>query len=277
MKAYYNEQLVEESQISIAIADRAFCYGDGLFETIIGYNGAPQFLKEHLHRLKRGMEAFQFSGWNTRLKAERIQDQITQLCRLNHATRGKARVRIQVWRKAGGLYTPQSTGFHLLITAHPAQSSTQLNALKAAFSQTVRLQYSNTSAYKTMSALPYVLAGLEKKQRNLDELILLSTKEHISECIASNIFWVKNGVIYTPSLRSGCIAGIRREFLVKYFRKAGRIVRRTLAKKATLLNADSIFNCNVAGIHFITQVDKRHFPPSVEIKQLLNGLIEDME
>ena len=65
-----------------------------------------------------------------------------------------------------------------------------------------------------MSALPYVMAGIEKQNRGLDDLIILSTKDHVSECIASNIFWLRKGTIYTPSLRSGCIEGIRRAQLI---------------------------------------------------------------
>lgn len=272
MKAFFNNQIVAENKVCIPISDRAFCYGDGLFETLITENGISSFFTAHLSRLKKGMEAFQFQGWSTRLREQQIEKQIQELCRLNKAE-NIARVRIQVWRKTGGLYTPSSTDFNLLITAHPAQKSKQLQALNAGFAQTVRIQHGNTAAYKTMSALPYVMAGLEKKERELDELILLNTKEHVTECVASNIFWVKNGVIYTPSLRSGCVAGIRREFLVKDFRKKGHIVRRTLAKKTRLLNADFIFNCNVASIQHIAFIDERSFPLTTEAKALLKPYI----
>lgn len=269
MKAYFNDQLIAVDQITIPITDRAFCYGDGLFETLICQDGKSMFFEQHMMRLKKGMEAFQFAGWSRRLQESLIADRIEELCQLNGDEHKLMRVRIQVWRAEGGLYTPKLTKFNLLITAQPTKMGQQLKPLKVGFAQTVRIQYSNTSGYKTMSALPYVMAGLEKKERKLDDLILLSTRDHIAECVASNIFWLKNGVVYTPSLRAGCVAGIRREYLVKSLRKAGRIVRRTLAKKPTLLNADAIFNCNVAGIHLIAQIEKRTFFADEETQELL--------
>jgi len=67
------------------------------------------------------------------------------------------------------------------------------------------------SAFKTLNALPYVLAGNYRKQLGVDEVILLDTHGHLAECVASNLFWLKDGMLYTPSLNTGCIGGIIRQ------------------------------------------------------------------
>ena len=271
MKAYFNLTLVDEAAVYLPITDRGFAYGDGLFETIMIQRGKIQHLGQHLNRLKKGMEALNISGWS-QLREEAVQKMLMHLCEQN-SIHANGRARIHLWRKSGGLYTPTQQAYQVLITAQPTVQNPSFKQLKVSFSKTVRILHSSTSAYKTMSALPYVMAGMEKKDRDLDDLILLSTKDHISECIASNIFWIKKGIIYTPSLRSGCIDGIRRGQLIHGLRKKGHIVRRTLAKKSNLLQADGIFNCNVAGIQLIRQLDDQQFTDTEHLIELLSPFV----
>ncbi len=74
-----------------------------------------------------------------------------------------ARIKIAVWRAEGGLYTPQNRAFEMLISVSDHKIQTELNSIEVDFCQQVRNNYSAFSAFKTLSSLPYAMAGLERK------------------------------------------------------------------------------------------------------------------
>ncbi|MFT5915138.1 MAG: branched-chain amino acid aminotransferase/4-amino-4-deoxychorismate lyase [Flammeovirgaceae bacterium] len=264
-------EFIEEDNFTVSYKNRAFQYGDGMFETIIVKGNEIQHLNLHLNRLKNGLSVLGFEGLE-KVDGSKIEKAIVELLERNQINEN-ARVKIAVWRAEGGLYTPQNQGFEMLISVSKHQTQTELKYIDVDFCQQVRNNYSAFSAYKTLSSLPYTMAGLERKTRNLDDIILLDSNGNISECLASSIFWERDGIFYTPSLKSGCIAGIRREIITKFLRKNSFIVRRKLAKKAELLKANFVFNANVASIQLIGQIGKVEIPENLEMKQLLQELL----
>jgi 4-amino-4-deoxychorismate lyase len=269
----YNFALLPPEQLPIILNDRAFTYGDGLFETIIYNSGQIRFWPSHFRRLRSGMEALGLllpEGFTMIA----LEEQMQQLLQANQLTR-TARLRLQVWRKPGGWYTPASGEINYLITAQEC-SPPQLSAKQQVFFyEEVRLHASAISAYKTCNALPYVLAGIAKSRANADDMILLDMAGHLSECIASNLFWWKQDIFYTPSLQAGCVAGVMRERLIQYMQEEGRGVREGLFGKGALWDADGVFCCNVAGIQWIKQVGNHHFPERNrrEITEILQQLV----
>lgn len=264
-------QFIEGTDFSVSYKNRAFQYGDGLFETIFVKNSKIQYLKLHLKRLSNGLSTLGFIGFE-KIEFGWIEKTIFDLLNRNKISES-ARVKISVWRAEGGLYTPQNQGFELLISVSEHQIQTKPNYIETDFCQTVKNNYSAFSAYKTLSSMPYTMAGLERKSRDLDDVILLSNSGYISECLASNIFWKRNGIFYTPSVKSGCVAGIRREIITKFLRKEGFFVRRKLAKKSELLKADYAFNANVASIQIISKIGKMNFPKDFEMESLVEKMI----
>ncbi len=269
----YNFALLPPEQLPTILNDRAFAYGDGLFETIIYDSGQIRFWPSHFRRLRAGMEALGLlppEGFTVIA----LEEQMQQLLQANQLT-GTARLRLQAWRKPGGWYTPASGEMNYLITAQEC-SPPQLSAKhQVFFYEDVRLPASAISAYKTCNALPYVLAGIAKSRANADDMILLDMGGHLSECIASNLFWWKEAIFYTPSLRAGCVAGVMREQLIQCIQEGGRVVREGLFGKEALWDADSVFCCNVAGIQWIQRVENHHFPDRnrEQIAEILQHLV----
>jgi branched-chain amino acid aminotransferase len=66
------------------------------------------------------------------------------------------------------------------------------------------------SNYKTKNGLLYVMSAIAAREKNLDDLLLSNEKGGILESSNSNLFVVSNGVLYTPSLDEGCLAGTMR-------------------------------------------------------------------
>jgi branched-chain amino acid aminotransferase len=97
-------------------------------------------------------------------------------------------------------------------------------------------------------------AAHERQQRGLDEIILCDAAGHVAEAGAAAIFWLKDGVLFTPSLASGCVAGVRRAQVLRAARAAGIECREGLFPKEALRAADGAFTANVAAIRMVAQV-----------------------
>ncbi|WP_332368238.1 aminotransferase class IV [Spirosoma telluris] len=210
----YNSDILSENEFCLSANDRAFQYGDGLFETIRYENGQVWYWPDHFARLTAGMAALQINqpdGFN----AETVYQRIQHLLSANTLTNQTARIKIQVWRQSGGLYTPSTNKAHVLISARAGQGFSLTEKSRTGIYDAFRLMQSPISAFKTLNALPYVMAGLYKQQYAFDDVILLDTTGNLAECLASNLFWYGNQTLFTPSLRTGCIGGIVRQQLLR--------------------------------------------------------------
>jgi len=121
-----------------------------------------------------------------------------------------------------------------------------------------------------MNALKYVIAGIEKKERGLDEIIILDHQSHISEALSSNIFWKKDDSFYTPPLSTGCISGVMRQWIKKELSYNGFTVEEKLIDKGEFLRSDCIFTTNANGIGHIRSIEEYTF----EIDSVSQKLIE---
>lgn len=251
MDILFNDTLYKSTDLSFDLHDRSFMYGDGLFETMMIKKGKLRFLNLHLERLLLGMEALAMEI-PPFLEKENIKNALLQIAALNGFSEN-ARLKLQVWRKPGGLYTPQQNQVNTLITASRPKERPAI-IKKAAIATRVKLHYSAYSSFKTCNALPYVLAGIEMKDRGLDEIIILDINDHVSECTSSNIFWIKNGEIYTPALSTGCISGIMRKHIIQQATLNNHRVNEVKASQEVLFKADQVFCCNVTGIYLFQEI-----------------------
>jgi branched-subunit amino acid aminotransferase/4-amino-4-deoxychorismate lyase len=129
--------------------------------------------------------------------------------------------------------------------------------------------YSPFSFFKGPYALHYVQAGRAKQSAGWQEAILRDAQGHVSEALVSNIFWLKDQVLYTPALETGCIAGIMRLNVLRACQMLRLEVREGLFKEAELLSADLVFTSNVTGLRVIQAIgDVRFETSSFTYKQL---------
>ena len=105
----------------------------------------------------------------------------------------------------------------------------------------------------------YVQASLAKKKAGLDEFILLDEQGNISECLVSNIFWIKNNQVFTPSLETGCIAGIMRLNILRACQMLKAEAWEGFYSKADLLAADAVFTSNITGLRPILAISQQQF------------------
>ena len=250
MNLFYNHHLVNSQEICLSPDDRAFRYGDGVFETMVGTPGGVRLWPYHWERLQAAMAALQlipdaqFSSLALHQQAIRLSQDLGQ---------ARTRLRLHVWRAPGGLYTPSSTDIHYLLRADPYHPSAPI-VPNIALSETVQLQPSAWSRYKTHNALPYVMAGLERQQRGLDDLLIPDTQGHVAEATYSNVFWKTGSQWYTPSLDSGCLDGVMRRHVLTYQRSQQHPVQEGLFPHHVLNQASVIVLTNANSIRYVAQL-----------------------
>ena len=252
----YNSDILAETDFPISANDRAFRYGDGLFETIRYEQNRIWFWPDHYARLTAGMKALHLE-LPTDTNETTIHQLIINLLATNRLSDQPARVKIQVWRQTGGLYTPATNYANLLITAQPGRPFAITERARVGIYDEVRLTYSPYSSFKTLSSLPYVMAGIAKQERGLDEVILLhaDSENYLAECQASNLFWFDEGVLHTPAVETGCVNGIMRQYILQRAASVGQRVNVGFHKPHSLSFAEAVFACNVSGIQWFRSID----------------------
>jgi branched-subunit amino acid aminotransferase/4-amino-4-deoxychorismate lyase len=270
MKAILNQDIIDLENFKITYSNRGFRYGDGLFETIACINGKPRLLEAHLQRMKRGVKALKIDSSDYLLYTN-ITRQIEQLIDVNEIS-GSAIIRIHLWRDSNGLYSPNANTGSYLLTIHEANFEKRKVANNVGFAEDTFNYSSKWSAIKSMSAINYVMAGIEKKERQLDEIIILDHRGFVSEGLSSNAFWKKDNTYYTSSLSTGCIEGVMRKWFIASLKGTGHKVIEIEATKIDLLRASCVFTTNALGITHIQSIENSVFNIDENAQELIETI-----
>ncbi|HEX8349969.1 MAG TPA: aminotransferase class IV [Hymenobacter sp.] len=255
MYVLYNGHLVAQQDFALSLPNRGLFFNDGFFETLIWAEGALRYRPYHLARMRRAAAVLGLVLPAALAEETHLEDLLRTLVAAQALQR--ARLRIQLWRGGGGLYTPEDSAAEFLITAQPFSPST-LPAARADFGQEVHVHFSPYSFCKGPNALLYVLAGQERQRRGLDELILLNTADNLAEAGAAAIFWIQDGQLHTPALATGCVAGVRRAHLLAVAQAHNIPCAEGFYQPADLLKAEAAFTANVATIRPLAQIAAVH-------------------
>lgn len=236
--------------------NRAFKYGDGLFETIRVRDGKLLYLNDHFARLSKGLEILQMQKIGQPFTFYEFQKILKDFIAIQSDV--NLRIRITFFRQEGGLYTPQKHSFDYQIEATRLENTFyELNTqgLKIGLCTSVQLPMGKIANLKTISALPYVLAGLEKKKNAWDDCLILNVKGSIAESIAANVFVLAGQQLYTPALTEGCIEGVMRRQVIRLAKEEGLILNETSLQLELLEQAQELFLTNaIQGIQWVEQL-----------------------
>ena len=258
----FNGNIIDSTQPVFTASNRAFRYGDALFETIRLMQGEILFFENHLARLSSSMELLGMNAHDD-LTFHNLYLSIRHLDQVNNL-KGNGRIRLEVFRNDGGLYTPQSNDVSYLIETSSLSSETyQLNesGLKIELYTDIKKPVSKLSNLKSSNALYYVMAGLHKKKLNTGDCLVLNTDGRIAEAISSNIFIVDSGKLLTPALTEACVSEIMRGRIIEHVQDQRMPVIEKGITADDLLKADEIFLTDVIhGIRWVSAFrSKRYF------------------
>ena len=204
---YINGNILPENEAHVSPFDRGFLYGDGIFETIRAENGIPEFLAEHITRLKTSAAALGITVPETD-----YGQVIGELLRNNGLASGTARVKIIITR-----------GIHKAITLECSNPVTQIiTAIDQAATRIPEVigiypepRTDPLSKYKSLNYLFNLIARNWAYENGLDEAVLLGTDGEILECSMSNIFIEREKTIFKPLNQGYYLEGIMGEHLCK--------------------------------------------------------------
>jgi 4-amino-4-deoxychorismate lyase len=233
--------------------NRAFLFGDGLFETMVFQNNKIRFSEDHELRLLEGLDVLGLD----KTGVSSIH-QIEEILNSHFPSVNPLRVRWNIYRRGLGKYSPKEKFTYETLQVEPFTKPEQYKT-NAFISEKIKVPESPWSKCKTLSALTYVMANQERITRKMDEVILLSAKGQVSEAGSSNIFWVKDGAYFTPSLNSGCISGIGRKQIIKKLKQLEMVLIEGEFSPSELLQADKVFTSNVTGISYIEHIGESRF------------------
>jgi branched-subunit amino acid aminotransferase/4-amino-4-deoxychorismate lyase len=247
----YNGGLLDNASFQLPLPNRGLAFGDGFFETLIFTAGRLRLAADHHARMQQAAAALYLTLPAALATPEALETTLAQLAAANHLP--AARLRLQLWRAGGGRYAPTTDAADWLATAE-AFAPDEAPIGQADFALETHSAHSPLSFCKGPQAWIYVRAARERQQRGLDEIILCDAAGHVAEAGAAAIFWVKDGVLFTPALVSGCVAGVRRAQVLRAARAAGVECREGLFSQQELLAADAAFTANVAAVRVLRQV-----------------------
>jgi len=261
-----NGELLAADSFRVALPNRGLAFGDGFFETLVFDDGRLRFAADHLARMQQASTALYLALPAALASVEALETTLAGLAQANALPH--ARLRLQLWRAGGGRYTPSTDTCQWLATAEPFVPDDSPIA-KADFALETHSIPSPLSFCKGPQAWIYVRAAHERQRRGLDEIILCDAAGHVAEAGAAAIFWVKKGLLFTPSLTSGCVAGIRRAQVLRAANAQGLECHEGLFHWRELLVAEAVFTANVAAIRPVTNVASRAFDKEFSALSLL--------
>lgn len=236
--------------------DRGLLHGLGVFETLLAIDGKPVFAGRHLARLSGACERL---GW--RLEVGGLEATMEELLAANQLGAGRARIRLAVSGGSGNLHdlTPGLDRV-LWMTAFPAADAPLTTSVN--LSPWLRNERSPLVGLKCASYAENLVALEHASRLGFDETIFLNTAGHVCEAATANLFVVKDGVLSTPSLQSGCLPGITRSVVIDLADHHRLECVESDVTGVELDRADELFLTSaINGVTGICRLEKRLFPP----------------
>ncbi|PYS78418.1 MAG: hypothetical protein DMF66_06520 [Acidobacteria bacterium] len=207
-----NNRLSEATKARLPAVNAAALYGRGVFTTVAVYKGRPFLWDAHWTRLlahaeRAGVEC-DFGDNETALM-------LARLIEANEVERGRARVQLLA-RAVRGRWKFESgdagASDLLVMTADAWPTPESLSLTVSPYRMNT---HSPLAGVKTISRLEHVLAWEEARARDFDEAVLTNERGEVAGAVAANLFWVKQGALYTPALATGAMAGTTRAQVIE--------------------------------------------------------------
>ncbi len=252
-KVFLNDGLVDVDKACISVTDSGFLYGAGLFETMRSHNGVVFALKDHLDRLFFSAGSLSIS---TSYDRGYITSAIYGVLRANELT--DARLRLTLTN--GPMTESEQRKPTLLITGtklRPYPPEYYKNGVLVVLCSYRQNRSEPTYGHKTTSYFSRMIALNQAHQKRAAEALWFTMDNRLAEGCVSNVFLVKDSVLYTPPIVTPILAGVARKTIFQIaMRDSIECVEKSLFID-DVLGADEIFLTNVImQVMPITRVEK---------------------
>lgn len=257
----YNGTLVADSGLALH-ENRAFLYGDSVFETLKVLDGKILFSEDHYFRLMASMRILRMEI-PMQFTMEYMEEQVLSLIAQMEAA-PSYRARLSVFRKPGGFYLPVDNNVEFIITAEPLSHALYLFEegdyevdLFKDFYVTKQL----LSSLKSTNRNVQITGSIFAYENGLQNCLLVNDEKNVIEALQGNLFMLTGNVLVTPSVSDGCLNGIMRKQILAIAKKIEGIeVREASISPFDLQKADELFITNVVrGVQPVTKYRKKGY------------------
>jgi branched-chain amino acid aminotransferase len=250
------------SDSNLLVNNRAFLYGDGVFETVKIIDGKILFLEDHYFRLMSSMRVIRMEI-PMNFTMEYLEEQIVSLAKANDCA-ASARARITVYRNDGGYYLPQDNNISFLIhtvSLENTRYSIEKTVYEVDLYKDFHVAKQLLSSIKTTNKIINVTGSIFANENGLDNCLLLNDGKNVIEALQGNVFMLLEGRLITPPVSEGCLNGVMRKQIIALAKKIENLeVVEEPISPFDLQKADELFITNVIkGIQPITKYRKKEY------------------
>ncbi len=263
-----NGKITTPEEARMPIDNGSFRYGYGLFETMLVQDGAINLMQHHWDRLFAGMRQLYFEI-PVLFTEKYLEAEVLKTVQKNKPD-ALCRVRLQVFATGGGLYSSEKNSPGFLIECFPLDTSLlhlNENGLTLGVAKSLSKSVDSLSNLKSCNALVYAIAAKQAKENKWNDALICNTAGNIIESTIANLFWIKNGQVYTPPLSEGCIAGVMRKYLLENIPAIEKVL-----DMQSLTDADEVFLTNsVRRIKWVRSINNIKYT-NKDIKKIYSHL-----
>ncbi len=230
--AYYNGDFCEYSDIRIPLSDRSIFFGDGIYDAAIGRCGGIFLEKEHFARFFGNARRLNLPlSFDEKILKKILSDLISKSGLSEYFLYFQLTRRAP--KRAHSALSSESSSLLVTIKEHRANSSRPLRLITA---EDIRYYMCDI---KTLNLLPAVIVSTDAERCGCDEAVFIRDGI-VTECAHSNIFIVKNGVLYTHPKGRLILPGITRGKILNLCDSIKIPHRETAFTKCELMTADEV-------------------------------------
>ncbi|MBN1405372.1 MAG: branched-chain-amino-acid transaminase [Candidatus Omnitrophica bacterium] len=259
LKICINGKFYDKEKARISVFDHGLLYGDGVFEGIRSYSGLIFRLKQHIDRLYNSAKAIRL---NIPINKEKMTREVISTLKKNKLT--NAYIRLVVTRGVGDLgldprKCPHPTYFIITDRIKLYPQEFYENGLHIVTAKTKRhLPEALDPRIKSLNYLNNILAKINAIDAGVEEAIMLTHEEYVTECTGDNIFMIKNSRLITPPSELGALEGITQDAVIEIARKNKIHVSEKKIKVKDLYGADECFLTGTAAeLIPVVKIDNR--------------------
>lgn len=241
MQCWLNGTYVTAEELRISPFDHGFLYGLGFFETLRTYNGKVLFWEAHMERLQAALTQFRIHMPYTQ------QDLLAVIEQLNLAAGGQDgyfRLNVSAGEHSIGLQPSEYTQPNVIVFRKELPDTPRGKEKTAQWLEVRRNTPEGTLRVKSHHYGNNVLGRFEMSSLAMQEGFFLTEEGYVAEGVTSNIFWVKDDILYTPSLEAGILPGITRAWILEHAQSVGMEIREGLFTKNDVEQGSECFITN---------------------------------
>lgn len=211
MLCWMNGQYIDEQDLKISPFDHGFLYGLGFFETFRTYEGKAVYLHEHFSRLLEALKEYRIHFPYTLQNIEEVIEKLNA----QDGKEGYFRLNVSAGVHPIGLAPSEYTEPTVILFRKELPEMVRGAEKEAVWLKTARNSPEQQTRYKSHHYGNNVRARLELPSLASQEGFFTDQNGVIAEGITSNVFWIKDGILYTPSTNLGILPGITRKKVIQ--------------------------------------------------------------